>query len=87
MRNLTNLKWLYLRETKVKSLEPLKSLVNLQVIEINGCKNLTKQQVDDLKKALPNVSISGLRSLPTGMLWKSDIFFAESSEKGFPGYN
>ena len=57
IKGLTNLEQLYLNETEVSNLEPLKCLIKLRMLNISHCKNITDQQVEDLKKALPELKI------------------------------
>ncbi len=57
LRSLTNLQELNLYITQVSNLETIKGLKNLTYIGIDNCHNITDKQVEELKKALPNLMI------------------------------
>ena len=54
---LTNLKFLNIVETKVSDITLLKSLKNLESLTLNDCPNISKEQIAELQKALPNCKI------------------------------
>ena len=58
LKGLTNLQNLYLSLTQVSDLEPIKGLKNLVELWLEHCNNITDQQVEDLQKALPKLTIS-----------------------------
>jgi Leucine-rich repeat (LRR) protein len=55
---LENLEVLILENIAVSDLNSLKRLRNLKSLGIENCENITKKQVDDLQRALPNLEIS-----------------------------
>ncbi len=57
LSELTILQTIKMNNTPIKNIEPLKTLTNLKELYISGCKEITDQQIDDLKKALPNLHI------------------------------
>ncbi|MBN1974387.1 MAG: hypothetical protein JW787_12160 [Sedimentisphaerales bacterium] len=57
VKGLVSLKNLYMSETRISDLEPLKGLANLQKLLIDGCNNISDEQVEELQKALPNPKI------------------------------
>ncbi len=57
LAGLTNLKQLVLIETQVSDLEPIKGLINLQLLVLENSENITKEQIKELHKALPNLKI------------------------------
>ncbi len=57
LRELKSLKKLCADKTPVSNLEPLKELKNLIFLDISNCKNITDEQVEDLRKALPELRI------------------------------
>ena len=58
LKGLEELRGLYLAGTQVKDLTPLMELKGLEVLNIMGTK-VTKSQVNELRKALPNCFIQG----------------------------
>ena len=65
LKELTNLQILKLRNTQVSDLEPLKELKNIKSLYIGDFSdlskyqniNITEEQIDNLKKTLPNLEI------------------------------
>lgn len=57
LRKLKNLEMLDLDYNPITDLEPLKKLTNLKSLNVRHCDNITKEQVDDLRKALPDLKI------------------------------
>ena len=57
LTGLDNLNKLNLSNTQVSDLEPLKKLKNLSLLYIVDCPNITDEQIEDLQKTLPNLSI------------------------------
>jgi hypothetical protein len=57
IRNLTQLENLDISDSLVSSLELIKGLTKLRLLSLKKCKNITDEQVEDLKKALPNLII------------------------------
>ena len=57
LRKLSNLEKLNIENTNVTDLEPLSGLKNLKLLYIGGCKNISEKQIEDLKKALPELNI------------------------------
>jgi Leucine-rich repeat (LRR) protein len=57
VKGFTNLQTLNLDYTQVSNLEPLKELQNLTALSMSNCPNITDEQVKDLQKALPKLSI------------------------------
>lgn len=55
LRNLTQLENLDISNSLVSDLEPIKRLTKLRLLYLQKCKNITNEQVEDLKKALPNL--------------------------------
>ncbi len=58
LASLTGLQWLYLHSAPVTDLSPLASLTGLQKLDLSGAR-VGDAQITQLKKALPNVVISG----------------------------
>jgi Leucine-rich repeat (LRR) protein len=58
LRGLTNLIILQIGYTPVSDLKPIKELKNLEYIYIENCINVTLEQINDLKKALPGLKFS-----------------------------
>jgi Leucine-rich repeat (LRR) protein len=54
---LTNLRSLIIVETKVSDIKFLKNLKKLERLALNDCPNISKEQIDELQKALPNCEI------------------------------
>ena len=57
LQGLINLQSLNLSETQIYKLKPLYSLKNLKTLNIRDCKNIMDEQVEDLQKALPDLTI------------------------------
>ena len=57
LRELTSLQQLSISNTRVSNLEPIRGLINLRSLLMQRCDNISDAQVEDLKKALPNLSI------------------------------
>ena len=57
LKKITNLQTLNLSNTQINELKPLYGLKNLNTLNIRDCKNITDKQVEDLQKALPNLTI------------------------------
>jgi hypothetical protein len=57
LRRLKNLETLNLDYNPISDLKPLKNLTKLQSLDIRHCDKITKEQVDDLQKSLPNLKI------------------------------
>jgi hypothetical protein len=57
LRKLKNLETLSLDYNPINDLKPLKNLTQLKSLNIRHCDKITKEQVDDLQKALPNLKI------------------------------
>ena len=62
LENLTQLKDLYLIGNQLTSVKGLEKLTKLEVLSLRNNPDLTKAQIDELKKALPKCDI---RSNPT----------------------
>jgi len=54
---LKNLRELVLMQTSVSNIKPLKGLTNLKLLYLNDSPNITKEQIEDLQKALPELKI------------------------------
>ena len=57
IKGLKNLEELYITGTDVSNLEPLKELTNLHELRAEDCKNIENKQIEELRKALPNLEI------------------------------
>jgi len=57
LKGLTNLRDIDISDTQISNLEPLKELKNLQSLHMQGCPNITEQEIEDLQKALPDLEI------------------------------
>jgi Leucine-rich repeat (LRR) protein len=57
LRGLINLQNLSISETQVSSLEPIRNLKKLQTLIMINCKNVTDEQIKDLKNSLPELKI------------------------------
>lgn len=57
INGLTKLSKLFLRKTQVSDLKPLRGLTNLSLLDLRNCNNIKDEQVEDLQKALPNLTI------------------------------
>lgn len=57
IKYLANLEYLHLYDANITDLEPIKKLPNLQTLRIEVCRNIKKEQIIDLKKALPKLII------------------------------
>jgi hypothetical protein len=57
LKNCTELKGLYLNGNKLTSVKGLEKLKNLYKLSLYDNPDLTKAQIDELKKALPNCTI------------------------------
>ena len=57
LKNCTELKGLYLNGNKLTSVKGLEKLKNLYKLSLYDNPDLTKAQIDELKKALPNFTI------------------------------
>jgi Leucine-rich repeat (LRR) protein len=57
LQDLINLKHLFLSDNKISDISPLKNLVNLKTIDLID-NFIPLQQIEELKKALPNCRIS-----------------------------
>ena len=55
---LTQLTKLYLHDNKLTDVKGLEKLTKLEVLALSGNPDLTKAQIDELQKALPNCKIS-----------------------------
>ena len=55
---LENLEVLILENIAVSDIKPLNKLGNLKQLYIDNCKNITKEQVESLQKALPKMKIN-----------------------------
>ena len=55
---LTQLTKLYLHDNKLTDVKGLEKLTKLEVLALSGNPDLTKAQIDELRKALPNCKIS-----------------------------
>ncbi len=58
LENLTQLKWLYLHNNKLTDVKGLEKLTQLTWLELQDNPDLTKAQIDQLKKALPKCKIT-----------------------------
>ena len=58
LTKLTNLERLVLNDCGISNIKPLGKLKNLRVLYLTGNKKLKKSDVDNLKKKLPNCTIS-----------------------------
>ena len=54
---LTQLTKLYLHDNKLTDVKGLEKLTKLEVLALSGNPDLTKAQIDELQKALPNCTI------------------------------
>lgn len=57
IKKVTNLQQLVIDYALVSNLEPLKELPHLLMLSIQFCGNINEDEVEDLKKALPNMVI------------------------------
>ena len=57
VRSLVGLMQLRLKDTKVTLLEPLSNLNNLQKLYLENCRNVKRNEIEDLRKALPDLYI------------------------------
>ena len=57
LRDITNLESLSLNYTEITNLEPLSELNNLRFLYLGDCNKITKEQIAELQKALPNLKI------------------------------
>ena len=57
LSNLKNLEYLNLRGSQISDLRPLTKLVNLKELNLTDCLNITDEQIQKLKSALPQVNI------------------------------
>lgn len=57
LKDLNKLRILSIWSTQVYDLEPLKNLTKLQRLDASNCVNITTEQIEDLKKALPELRI------------------------------
>ncbi len=57
LEKLTQLKGLYLHNNKLTDLKGLEKLSKLEVLVLSNNPDLTKAQIDELKKALPKCQI------------------------------
>ena len=57
INGLKNLRFLLLVDSQASDLSPIKNLKNLEVLIVESA-NITKQQIEDLQKSLPNCTIS-----------------------------
>lgn len=85
LSNLTNLKMLDISETPISNIEPLKKLTSLEQVVMLGCKNITDKQVEDLKKAFPNLHIAYIKVIPKNIpqpsyrpMWEFEDYLPES---------
>ena len=60
LKSLTNLRELWMNYNQISNLTPLKSLTKLQTVALND-NNLTKAQIQELRKALPGCKITETR--------------------------
>ena len=58
LEKLTKLKWLYLFRNKLTNVTGLEKLTQLKELDLEFTPDLTKAQIDELKKALPNCDIT-----------------------------
>ena len=58
LENLTQLKTLYLNDNQLTSVKGLEKLTKLEVLYLYKNPDLTKAQIDELKKALPKCAIA-----------------------------
>ena len=59
LEKLTQLEELFLDGNQLSDLKGLEKLTQLKVLNLKGNPDLTKAQIDELKKALPNCKIEG----------------------------
>lgn len=59
IKGLISLQVLNLSDTQVSNLEPIRSLTNLQELYVSRSTKVSDEQLDNLKRALPKVTISG----------------------------
>lgn len=57
LKSLTNLYYLNLNDNKINDITPLESLTSLKILSLHG-NLLTQEQIDGLRKALPNCEIT-----------------------------
>jgi Leucine-rich repeat (LRR) protein len=57
LEGLINLKSLVLIDTNIKDITPIKNLKNLKELRLQNCENISDQQIEDLRKALPGLKI------------------------------
>ena len=58
LSNLANLKEIYIgRDSGIADLEPIKKIRNLKRLNLAWCDKIYNEQIDDLRKSLPNVTI------------------------------
>ena len=57
LSGLTNMEELRIDGTDINDLKPLMGLTKLKIVFIRRCPNITTNQVEELRKALPNLSI------------------------------
>ncbi len=72
---LSNLSRLCIRRTQINNLEPIKILVNLKSVFLEGCTNITDEQIRDLQKTLPNCEIQAFIKEVTLLNRKYRLFF------------
>ncbi len=58
IKNLTNLQELIIHNSSFWSIEPIKSLKHLQILRLYFCRNITDNQIEDLRKSIPVCSIN-----------------------------
>ncbi len=57
LRRLASLQTLSIESSQISDLRPLKGLKNLQYLHISDCNNIIDEQVEELQKALPELTI------------------------------
>ena len=76
LKELTGLQTLKIQNTPINSLEPLKGLGNLKKLYIEGCENITTEQIDKLQKALPDCEIPAALIKESFIInWQWRLFF------------
>ena len=58
VKDLINLEELVIRVSPVSDIEPIKVLKNLKLLLLEDCINITDEQIEELKRALPDLKIS-----------------------------
>jgi len=58
IRNVISLERLFLNNTNVSDLEPLKGLKNIKKLEIRKCPSISEREIEDLQKAMPDLNIT-----------------------------